>query len=160
MEVCGERWSEWALSYTSINVDQPQYASFTGLRYLGGISQDGFGFGISAELGQSEVLLAETSALRLQGMYWLLGPLLRWRLSPGSNPSYFQMEFLAGSTENKEMGVIAAAKLGFNFGLSDRLRLGVSYGAMNLNLNLHEQGIILDRSRYYTLWGLDMGYRF
>jgi len=158
VELCGERWSEWALATTSLNSDGPQYAYFTGLRYLGGVEQDGVAYGLSAELGQSDVLLAETRALRLQGLYWLLGPMLRWRLSAAANPSYFQMEFLAGSTDNKEMGVIAAAKLGFNFGLSDRLRLGISYGAMNLNL--HEQGIILDRSRYYTLWGLDLGYRF
>lgn len=156
--LCGERGSEWALSSTSLNGGRSQYANFNGLRYLGTISQESFGFGISAEIGQSDVLLAEAGTLRLRGLYWLLGPMLRWRLSPAVNPSYFQMEFLAGSTENKEMGVIAAAKLGFNFGLTDRVRLGLSYGAMNLNL--HEQGIILDRSQYYTLWGLDMGYRF
>lgn len=158
VEICGERWSEWALASTSLNSGRSQQANFNGLRYLGGISQEAFGFGISAEIGQSEVLLAEAGTLRLRGLYWLLGPMLRWRLSPAVNPSYFQMEFLAGSTENKEMGVIAVAKLGFNFGLTDRVRLGLSYGAMNLNL--HEQGIILDRSQTYTLWGLDMGYRF
>jgi hypothetical protein len=156
--LCGERASEWSLSSTSLNAGRSQQANFNGLRYVGTVSQEAFGFGIGAEIGQSEVLLAEAGTLRLRGLYWLAGPLLRWRLSPAVNPSYFQMEFLAGSTENNEMGVIAVAKLGFNFGLTDRVRLGLSYGAMNLNL--HEQGIILDRSQTYTLWGLDMGYRF
>jgi hypothetical protein len=155
---CGGRWSEWGLTTTSINSYRPRYANFSGLRYLTGVKQDGLSFGLSAELGQADVLLAEAGSLRLQGTYWLLGPLLRWKLASSANPSYFQMEFLVGSTENQEMGVIAAAKLGFNFGISERLRLGISYGA--LNLNLHEQGIILDRSQFYTLWGLDMGYRF
>jgi hypothetical protein len=155
---CSRRWSEWALTTTAINSYRPQYAYFTGLRYLSGVDHAGLNFGLSAELGHADVLLAEASLLRMQGLYWMVGPLLRWGLSSGANPSYLQMELLAGSTENKEMGVIATAKVGFNFGLTDRLRLGLSYGAMNINL--HEQGIILDRSQFYTLWGLDMGYRF
>ena len=155
---CSRRWSEWAVTTTGINSYRPQYASFTGVRYLTGVDHAGLNFGLSAELGHADVLLTEASALRLQGLYWMVGPLLRWGLSGGSNPSYLQMELLAGSTENKEMGVIAAAKLGVNFGLGDRLRLGISYGAMNINL--HEQGIILDRSQFYTLWGVDMGFRF
>lgn len=155
---CSRRWSELALTTTSINSYRPQYANFSGLRYLSGVDHAGLTFGLSAELGHADVLLTEASALRLQGLYWLVGPLLRWGLSGGVNPSYFQMEFLVGSTENAEMGTIAAAKLGLNFGLTERLRLGISYGA--LNLNLHDQGIILNRSQSYTLWGLDMGYRF
>lgn len=158
VDPCGRRWSEWAVSTTSIDSDRSQYANFFGLRYLTGVDHGGMTFGLSAELGQADVQLTEASALRLRGLYWMLGPLLRWDMSGGSNPSYFQMELVAGSTENPEMGVIAAAKLGVNFGLSDRLRLGVSYGA--LNMNLHEQGIIANRSRSYTVWGLDMGYRF
>ena len=155
---CSRRWSEWAITTTSINSYRPQYANFTGVRYLSGVDHRGLNFGLSAELGHSDVLLTEASSLRMQGLYWLVGPLVRWGFSSGSNPSYLQMEFLVGSTENQEMGVIAAAKMGVNFGISERLRLGISYGAMNLNL--HEQGIILDRSQSYTLWGVDVGYRF
>jgi hypothetical protein len=155
---CSRRWNEWSLSATAINSYRPQYAHFTGMRYMTGVDHAGLNFGLSAELGHADVLLAEASALRMQGLYWMVGPLLRWGLSSGNNPSYLQMELLAGSTENKEMGVIATAKIGFNFGLTERLRLGLSYGAMNINL--HEQGIILDRSQFYTLWGVDMGYRF
>ncbi|MDH5205215.1 MAG: hypothetical protein OEW36_06095 [Hylemonella sp.] len=154
----GCHWSEWALTTSGIQSYRPQYANFSGLRYLSGSRSGHTHFGISAELGHADVQLTEVGILRLRGLYWLVGPLLRWSLSTGRNPSYFQMEFLVGSTEHQEMGTIAAARMGVNFGLSDRLRLGVSYGA--LNLNLHEQGIILDRSQYYGLWGLDLGYRF
>lgn len=157
-DACSRRWSEWAVSATGINSYRPQYANFTGVRYLTGVDHAGLNFGLSAELGHADVLLAEASTIHLQGLYWMVGPLLRWGLSHGRNPSYLQMELLAGSTENREMGLIAAAKLGLNFGIGDRVRLGISYGA--LNMNLHEQGIILERSQSYTLWGVDMGFRF
>jgi hypothetical protein len=69
------------------------------------------------------------------------------------------MEFLAGSTDNEQVGVIAEAKMGLSFGAGERFRWGASLGALNINLN-ETEGLIRDRSRYHYLFGLEMGYRF
>ena len=57
------------------------------------------------------------------------------------------------------MGVIAQATLGLQFGIGDAMRLGLSWGAMNINLK-NDQGIISDDEQYYYLYGLNVGYRF
>lgn len=158
IEVCGKRWSEWTFSRSEMNTDNTQYAHFSGVRYITGVDRGTSNIGLSAELGQADVSLTESGSLRLQGMYWLLGPMLRWSLPASRYQSYFQMDFVAGSTEHEEMGIIAAARMGFNFGLNDQLRFGINYGA--LNINLHEQGIILDRTQFYTFWGLELGFRY
>lgn len=154
---CGN-WSDLTFSSGWATGDREAYARFGGIRYRTGFRKGSTDVGISAELGESRIELPDES-LDLRGRYWLLGPLLRWSVGGGANPDYFQMEFLAGSTENEEVGVLAQAKLGLNFGVGERFRWGVNVGA--LNINLHEtEGMIRDRSQYHYLFGLEMGYRF
>ncbi|MDH5573525.1 MAG: hypothetical protein OEY89_17305, partial [Gammaproteobacteria bacterium] len=64
-----------------------------------------------------------------------------------------------GSTEFDAMGTIAQANLGLQFGIGDSFKLGVSWGAMNINLN-NTQGIVSERDQYYYLYGVNMGYQF
>ena len=45
------------------------------------------------------------------------------------------------------------------FGLGDHLHLGLSWGAMNVELN-NDQGIISDRDQYHYLYGVSAGFRF
>ena len=158
MKPCG-RWSELIMSSSAITSNANQHARFNGLRYITGFNDSGTDVGISAELGNSDILLTEVGSLRLQGLYWLIGPMLRWNMNPQGTPGYFTMEFVAGSTEHPEMGIIAVAKMGFNFGSADHFRWGVNFGAMNINLHAN-QGIISDLSQYYFLYGLEFGYRF
>jgi len=159
MTTCG-RWSELIYSSSAIGSRSNQHARFNGLRYMHGFNDSGTDVGISAELGNADILLTEVSSLRLQGLYWLIGPMLRWNMNPGGGtPNYFQMEFVAGSTEHPEMGIIAVAKMGFNFGVDKNMRWGLNFGAMNINLH-ENQGIITNRSQYYFLYGLEFGYRF
>lgn len=153
------RWSELSFSSSSISSDIDQHAYFHGLNYKTGIYNRGTEFGLSAEIGHSDILLAESGTLRLEGLYWLIGPLLRWRLSSGRNPHYFQMDFLAGSTEHSEIGVIARANLGLRFGISETMHMSFNWGAMNINLN-DNQGIINNRNQYYYLYGINVGYQF
>ena len=153
------RWSELSLSSSRISSELDQYAYFHGLNYKTGILNRGTEFGISAEIGHSDILLVESGALRLEGLYWLIGPLLRWPLSSGRNPHHFQMDFLAGSTEHAEVGVIARVNLGLRFAISEAMHMSFNWGAMNINLN-ENQGIIDDRNRYYYLYGINVGYRF
>lgn len=153
------RWSELSVSSSRISSETDQYANFHGLNYKTGIRNGITEFGISAEIGHSDIILVESGALRLEGLYWLIGPLLRWRLSPGINSHYFQMDFLAGSTEHAEVGVIARANMGLRFGISETMHMSFNWGAMNINLN-ENQGIINTRKQYYYLYGINVGYRF
>ena len=153
------RWSELSVSSNAISSSVDQHAYFNGLNYRTGIYNRGTEFGLSAEIGHSDILLAESGSLHLKGMYWLIGPLLRWRLSSGRNPHYFQMDFLAGSTEHSEIGVIARANLGLRFGISEKMHMTLNWGAMNINLN-DDQGIINNHNQYYYLYGINVGYQF
>jgi hypothetical protein len=155
---CG-RWSEFVLSTSAISADSREHAQFAGLRYLTGFRDGATDVGIAAEVGYVDMFLAEVDSLELRGAYWMIGPLVRWHLSDAAEPTYFQMEFLAGSTEHREMGLLAQAKAGFSFGFASGFRLGVSLGTMNVNLH-DTEGILSDESRYYSLFGLDFGYRF
>lgn len=154
---CG--WSEMSVSTSKISSDNNQFANFYGLNFKTGIKNQGTEFGLSAEVGHSDILLIESGSLRLKGLYWLLGPMLRWRLSSSVNPHYFQMEFLAGSTEHSEMGVIARASMGLRFSLNKHTHMSLNWGAMNINLK-DNQGIINDREQYHILYGINLGFRF
>ena len=155
---CG-KWSDLVFTSSSISGYGNQRANFNGIRYMTGFRDGATEFGIAAELGYSDILLNEITTPEMKGLYWFIGPILRWRLSASKNPHYFQMNFLAGSTEHDEMGVIAQATLGLQFGIGDAMRLGLSWGAMNINLK-NDQGIISDDEQYYYLYGLNVGYRF
>ena len=156
--VCG-KWSDIALVHSAISSSAQQRADFYGLRYMAGFRDGATEFGISAEIGQSNILLSDLGVPLLQGTYWLIGPVLRWRLSRNNNPSYFQMNFMAGSTEFDVIGTIAQASLGLQFGIGDGFKLGVSWGAMNIDLK-NTQGIISEQDDYYYLYGVNMGYQF
>lgn len=153
------RWSELSVVSSSISSDTQQHAYFTGINYKTGVSNSGTEFGISAELGHSDILLVESGTLRLEGLYWFVGPMLRWRLSSGRNSNYLEMDFLAGSTEHEEMGVIAKADLGLRFGIGNAMHLALNWGAMNINLH-DNQGIVTETDQYHYLYGVSVGFQF
>lgn len=158
IQPCG-RWRELTLVSSASSSGDDQHARFNGVRYSTGFRDVGTDVGISFELGQADILLKEASVLELKGRYWLLGPMLRWRLSRAMNPSYFQMNFTAGSTEHGDVGLIARASLGLLFGIGDAIQLGLNWGALNIKLD-EDQGIISDRSQYHYLYGINFGFRF
>jgi hypothetical protein len=155
---CG-RWNELTVVTSVTSTSDEQHARFNGLRYSTGFRDGPTDVGISFELGKTDILLKEVGALELKGGYWLLGPMLRWRISQGLNPSYFQMNFIAGTTEHSEVGVLAKASLGVLFGIGESMQLGLNWGAMNINLN-GDQGIITDHSQYHYLYDINVGFRF
>jgi len=155
---CG-RWNELTVVTGFTSTSDEQHARFNGLRYSTGFRDGVADIGISFELGQADILLKEVSTLELKGRYWLLGPMLRWRISHGLNPSYLQMNFIAGTTEHDEVGLLAKASLGVLLGIGETMQLGLNWGAMNINLN-GDQGIISDRDQYHYLYGINMGFRF
>jgi len=153
------RWYEMGFSSTAISTDTLQHAYFNGITFQTG-AQDGVTeFGLSGEVGNADIRLIDNGILDMQGLYWLVGPTLRWRLSRGENPHYFQMQFMAGSTENAAMGVLAKADLSFHLALSDWMNLGLSWGAMNMNLHEND-GIITNRDQYFYLYSISAGFRF
>lgn len=155
---CGA-WSDLVFSSSWGSGAGEASAWFGGVRYLTGIRRGSTDFGLSGEIGHSHIQLPEAS-LDVHEVYWLLGPLLRWHMGGSrGNPNYFQMEFLAGTTDNDAIGVIAQAKAGFNFSVGDNFRWGLSFGALNIDLKKTE-GILDERSRYHSLMGLEWGYRF
>lgn len=154
---CG-KWSDLMVTSSSITGDSHQRANFNGVRYMTGFRDGATEVGISVELGYSDIFLDEINT-ELNGRYWFIGPVLRWRLSTSRNPNHFQMNFLAGSTEIDELGVIAQATLELQFGIGDAMRLGISWGAININIE-RDQGFITEREQYYYLYGLSMGYQF
>jgi carbohydrate-selective porin OprB len=115
--------------------------------------------GLAVEIGTADIDLQAISAQKLEGTYWMLGPVLRWRLNDSGHPHHFHMLFMAGSTEHDEVGVLGQARLGLQFAVGERLSLGVSWGVMNIDLN-NDQGIASERDRYYYLYGANMAYRF
>lgn len=155
---CG-RWKELTVVSSTTSTGDNQHARFDGLRLSAGFRDGIADVGISFELGQADVLLREAGVLELQGRYWLLGPMLRWRLSDSMNPSYFQMNFTAGTTEHSAIGLIARASIGLLFGVGEFMQLGLNWGAMNINLD-EDQGIISDHSQYHYLYGINIGFRF
>lgn len=155
---CG-RWNELTVVTSSTSTGADQHARFNGLRYATGFRDGMMDVGISFELGQTDILLREVGVLELKGKYWLLGPMLRWRLSQDINPSYFQMNFVAGTTEHSEIGLLAKASLGLLLGIGEFMQLGLDWGALNINLD-EDQGIISDRNQYHYLYGINLGFRF
>jgi len=154
-----EAWYEFAFTASSISRTKDEHIDFNGLRFMTGFRDNNTDIGIAVELGNADILLTEIESLKLNGYYWMLGPMLRWRLSTGYNPHYFQMNFMGGTTEHDEIGVIAKATLGFRFGIGKYAHIGFSWGAMNINLN-EDQGIIRERDQYHYLYGVNTGFRF
>lgn len=157
-EPCGT-WSDLVFNSSFVSEADNQHARFNGLRFSTGFRSGATDVGINVELGDADIQLNAVSSQRLRGTYWMLGPMLRWRFSSADNPHYFQMNFLAGSTEHDELGVIAQANIGLQFAISRNMHLGVSWGAMNIDLK-NDQGLVSERDQYYYLYGFNVGMRF
>lgn len=155
---CGY-WSQLTLASSQISSNTNEHADFNGINYMTGFRDGATEVGISFEMGQADVLLPQLLNQRLRGRYWLLGPVLRWRMSNTKNPHYFSMNFLAGSTEHDEMGTIAKASLGLQFSMGNSAHLGFSWGAMNINIK-DKQGILQNHEEYYYLYGINFGFGF
>lgn len=153
------RWSEVSVISSFISRFDQQHARFYGVQYATGIQDGATEFGIAAEMGHSDILLIESSPLQLQGLYWFLGPVLRWRMSEGANPHYFKLHFMGGSTEHDEIGVLAKAGLSLQFAVGPAAFIGLNWGALHINLS-EDQGIINERNQYHYLYGINFGMKF
>ena len=154
-----EYWYQLTYTSSSISDDLETHFNMDGLRFTTGFRDDGTDVGIALEMGHADILLTEQQSLKLDGFYWMLGPTLQWRLSTGYNPHNIYMNFMGGTTEHDEIGVIAKASVGLQFGLGKHFHLGFNFGAMNINLN-DNQAILTDRDQFHFLYGVNSGFRF
>ncbi len=153
------RWSDIAFSSTSTYRRLDQYIHFYGVQYQTGASYGSTNFGVSLELGNASIYLTDISSLQLSGLYWMVGPVLQFRMGEKRNPSYFHMSFRAGSTENTEVGVIGEVRVGFHLGISDNAYIGLDWGAMNLKLK-ETESIISNANQFDYIYGVNVGYSF
>jgi len=157
IQPCGY-WSQLTFRTSRITGAPDHYAKFRGIKYMTGFRDALTEIGISIELGHADILIPTILNTHLKGNYIFLGPVLRWRIS-NITPHYFSMSFLAGSTEHDKMGLIAQANAGFQFALNKHTHIGLSWGAMNIDVN-EDQGIAQNQDDYFYLYGINFGFDF
>jgi hypothetical protein len=95
----------------------------------------------------------------IRGIFAMAGAGIRWPFGiMDSNPSFFGMEFLAGTADDDNVDLISVARANVDFGIGSRVRLGFSLGALYMGLTAKE-GLIENANNYSTLIGVQTGYR-
>lgn len=153
------KWSDLSFIGSVSSGDANERVQFSGLRYMTGLTHEATQFGLSFEIGEAQITLTDLGLSHVTGVYWFLGPVMRWQLNDAANPSYFLMNFLAGSTENHEVGLLAQTNVGLQFGFDSGMRVGIHAGAIKLDLN-EGDGIVSNDGGYYYLYGVNLGYSF
>lgn len=163
-------WWDLGAQQTYLITDKSEHGALTSAKLASGYIADHRAYiGLVGELGYMDIDLNVSkqdspARLNFSGAYWMLGAAARFALFDNvkdgqSNPSVFFMEFMSGLTEDAATDVIGSAKLGFNFGEFDHLRIGIHAGAQYIGLN-KEQGFINNSNNYWFTYGLELGYRF
>jgi len=169
----GEYYTYWwdiGTQFITLDTEASEQGNFTGLKFSGGFVANRLAqFGLAAEVGSMDLDLnynrnSTPQRIQLEGTYWLIGPTVRWLLGYTdteqlANNSYFYLELLGGSSDRNEVDKMAVARVGFNTGIGEHLRLGAHYGAFYLGLN-EDQGFANDGDNYWDMYGLEIGYQF
>lgn len=163
-------WWDLGAQKSYLVTHKGEYGRFTSVKLASGyIANKRAYMGLVGELGYMDINLDVNKndgpvRLDLAGNYWMLGAAARFVMfddgrSGVSNPSFFFMEFMGGLTEHAATKTIGSARLGFNFGEFNHLRLGLNAGAQYIGLN-KEQGFVNNRNNYWFTYGFELGYRF
>ncbi|MGA1826448.1 MAG: hypothetical protein ACMUIP_17475 [bacterium] len=135
--------------------------SMVGIKFASGIIDQNFRMGLSGEIGYLAVKLHSLFAskfIEIDGLYGIVGPAIRFCWG-NINPHYISLEFLAGSSEHDEVGVISTARAGINWGIKEHIRLGINGGALYFNIN-ETEGLFDKKSEFRFIGGIEVGYRF
>jgi len=98
--------------------------------------------------------------MRVEGGYAMAGASVRWEFGrEPANPSFLGLDLLAGTASDDQVDLLSTARANLSFGVGPRARLGVSLGALYVDLDPTE-GPAADLDRFTTLMGLQAGYRF
>lgn len=133
-----------------------------GARLAVGFEDGGVQVGLGAEVGHLNVkaeLESDAPPVELEGVYWLVGPVLRWPFGGGASTSDAFAELLGGSTEDDESRFLSVARAGVNLGLGERISLGVSIGSLYTDLKASE-GPAREGDNFALLLGAGLGVGF
>ncbi|MBF0224178.1 MAG: hypothetical protein HQK76_01870 [Desulfobacterales bacterium] len=158
-------WIDVASHYTAIQTDSDGHGvergSLSGMRISSGIADHFFNVGLTAEIGYLDMKLdfEETHINKqIHGVYGMIGPVIRLQFEEPYKP-YILLELIAGASNHDDVGLISAARIGANFGIGSRIRLGFYIGSLYFDLK-ETDGLIKNYDDYKFLFGLEMGYRF
>lgn len=150
------KWWDVTLSTGVFGGDRDGYLS--SLRISTGVEDDVTRIGLTGELGRIRFNSAGSES-SIDSTYWLIGPAVRWYTSAMAGTSYISAELLAGTGSSGRLGALSAARLGINFPLGERARLGFMLGALYSDVRRTE-GTLTRDSETHTMFGLDFGTRF
>lgn len=158
-------WYETSLFSSSI-MSRVEEGNLIGAKLATGFKDEGTHVGLAIEFGTLDVKFnledqddEKGENIDVKGSYILMGPTIRWHFDSTLNATYYYIDLLAGSTEHKEVGVMSIARTGYNFGIFDNLRLGISIGSMYLNLK-ESEGLIRNDNDFNMIGSVETGLRF
>lgn len=119
--------------------------------------QEDFKFGFSGELGHYEFMRTKNDpgVPNFFGEYWLLGPSLMY----GQKWFWLQLDLLAGSTFDSDLGLTSKADLSLNVGLSKNIFLGLGFGALYYDVR-GGKGLAAGDQDVGLTWTGRLGYAF
>ena len=135
----------------------------TGLKLSSGFVQNEVHAGLAVEAGYLNMdvkVHGQPDRTGIDGVYGLIGPAIRWQLGGDPvNPASLSMEFLGGATESSRADLMSVARAALSVGIGSYGRVGVSLGAMYLDLRL-DQGLTRRGDQFTLLLGTEFGLRF
>jgi hypothetical protein len=133
----------------------------SGIKFSTGFISDYTHIGLAGEIGGLDVNLTQTddSPINVSGSYWMVGPAIHFAFSRHFQSSYLSLELLSGTSNSQKDKFISVARIGGNFPIGERFRIGFTIGSLLVDLK-QSQGFLRQDSHFNTLLGVDAGIRF
>jgi hypothetical protein len=93
-----------------------------------------------------------------KGTYLLVGPSFSIPLTT-LNEHLFQIELLAGTSNNKNIGLMSSLRFGISFRVSSQFNIGINAGAALINIKGHEN-YLNDSDQLNSLLGSSVSYKW
>ena len=153
------KWWDLTLQSAVFSGDVVSRGALAGLRLSTGVQEAATRIGLTAEFGRLSMTFRGATQ-DLSATYWMVGPALRWyEAGDNGEPWYLSAELLGGSANDRQVGIVSAARLGLNFPVGASMRMGVSLGALYTALN-NVEGALARYDNYYYMLGFELGTRF
>ena len=139
-----------------------RHGTLTGASYSLGYRIPTGTMGLGMEIGNFDMDLREKSSGQIEsfsGPYLLVGPSFNIPFGSNSNGHAFVIDLLAGTTTDKEIGLMSTMRLGLDFNMGSGIRLGVGFGVAVINVKAFK-GLITDLDQINYLSGMSVSYRF
>jgi hypothetical protein len=157
-------WNDSGLRYSNINdhsTAQDRNGNLTGVFFTTGYRVPYGMIGITGELGQHSIdLKINKNSINksYNGAYFLVGPsfLIPFDELNGHN---FQIELLAGTSTEKQIGFMSTLRFGAGIKLASNFSLGLNLGAALVNIKGFDN-YLTDQDHLNYLSGFDMSFRW